>query len=215
MKALPFSLGIAVGGLVLMNADRAGAIYGKNDPQMVMVRHDVTPEMQKAADALERTPLPSINEVDHEAHPVLSGDFKTGVPTVLVFVKNECPCSIEAQPFYNAMAKAFGGDVQFMAVIDSDPRDAAAYAEFTVTPYRVLADQDLSTIKALGAKASASAALIDGQGEVVKVWAGYSASVLRQINFLAGTLAKSGPVEFDQSGAPEKLTAGCTYEFPK
>lgn len=198
-----------------MNANRAEAIYGKDDPQMVLVRHDVTEEMQKAADALERTPMPSINEVDHEAHPVLSGDFKSGIPTVLVFVKNECPCSLEAQPFFNRMAKAFGGDVQFMAAIDADSRDAAAYAEFTVTPYRVLADQDMSTIKAMGAQASASVALIDGNGQVVKVWAGYSASILRQINFLAGTLAKTGPVEFDQAGAPEQLTAGCAYEFTK
>lgn len=210
---LPLSGLIAAAGFTLMKSG-SNVHYSDKPLQLLETRHPVTPEMEAAAASLKRTPLPNFSEVDLDGEKVTPADFRTGKPSVLIFVKNECPCSVEAQPFFNAMAKAFGGNAQFFSVFDGEKRDGEAFVEYGVVPYRMILDTDFSLIQQFKMTASASLALIDGDGQVVQVWPGYSQDILRQLNMLLGTLSKVGPQEFEHSDAPKELTAGCAFEIP-
>lgn len=208
--AIPCSILIATGGLWLMQLARVTQTKGQT-PYSIPTRHPVTKEMELAAASLKRTPAPSFMLVDQDSRQIGTPDLKEGKPSVLVFIKDECPCSIEAQPIFNSIAKAFGGDAQFFGVIDALPQAAAHYAQANVVPYPIICDPKASLPKSFKLVASASIALVDGNGSVVKAWPGYSRDVLRQLNLLLGTLSKAGPKEFDDSDAPKEMTAGCTF----
>ena len=177
----------------------------------IPTRHPVTPAMEKAAASLKRTPAPDFRLNDQDGQQVNLSDFKRGKPTVLFFIKDGCPCSIEAQMIFNNLAKAYGGDAQFFGVINTDAQGATQFIQSNTIPFRLITDPTKAMIAAYKMEASASMALIDGDGQIVEVWPGYSRDALRQLNFLTGTLAKTGPREFDDRDAPEKLTAGCAF----
>lgn len=189
----------------------SGPQYGGGQPYAIPTRHPVTPEMEKAAAALKRTPAPKFMLTDHDSHQVGTGDLQLGKPSVLFFIKDGCPCSIEAQPVFNSLAKAYGGDAQFFGVIDSDTQAATAFVQANIVPFRMICDPKKGLMKGFQIQASASMALVDGKGQIVQIWPGYSQETMRQLNFLLGTLAKTGPREFDDADAPKTPTAGCTY----
>lgn len=208
--AIPCSVLIAAGGIWLMQISqpKSGPVV---TPYSIPSRHPVTKEMEAAAASLKRTPAPSFMLVDQDSNQIGLPDLKKGKPSVLFFIKDECPCSIEAQPIFSRLAKAFGGDAQFFGVIDADPSKAAAYAQANVVTFPVICDPKKGLATSFKMTASASIALVDGSGSIVKAWPGYNRDVLRQLNFLLGTLSKVGPKEFDDSDAPTELTAGCAF----
>lgn len=216
MRALwittPLSLAIAAFGIYLANARPPVAIYSDQFQNSISTRHPVTDEMRKLAEQMAKTPVPNFSELDSKGQALRSDMLKEGKPAVLVFIKNECPCSVEAQPIFNSMAKAYGSDALFYGISDCDQRDADAYVEATKTNFPVICDTDSSTIHAFQIKASASMALVDGKGRIVEIFPGYSISELRRLNLLLGSLAGVDPKEFDDSKAPVQLTAGCTFE---
>ncbi len=210
MVTIPLSLAIAAGGFALMKVASDGNNLGRTN-YAIPTRHPVTPEMVKAASALKLKPAPKFQLVDHESRQVGSADLASGKPSVLFFVKDECPCSIEAQPIFNNLARAFGGDAQFFGVTDADPAAATQFVQANVVPFRMICDPRKGLMKSFHMEASASMVLLDGKGNVAQAWAGYSQDALRQLNVLLGTLSGSGVREFDDRDAPKTLTAGCAY----
>lgn len=209
--AIPLSLVMAGTGWWLSTRPR-GAVVLEEVPLDISTRHPVTDDMQRAAASLSKSPLAPINELDLKGAKVTTAQFKQGQPTVMVFIKNSCPCSIDAQPFFNELSRMYGNKVQFWGVINGEKKDAEAYVRYNRVPFPAMVDTDQSVIKAFGIKASASLALVDGNGEIRQVWPGYSQAVLRQVNFLLAGLTASAPVNLDDRNAPEKLTAGCPFE---
>lgn len=177
----------------------------------IPTRHPVTPEMKQAAASLERKPAPDFTLSDQDGVQVTRADLKGGKPSVLFFIKDGCPCSIEAQPIFNDLARAYGGDAQFFGVIDGHAQEATTYLQANTVPFRLITDPTKGLMRAFKMEASASMALVDGNGQIVQVWPGYSKSTLRQLNFLLGALAKVPPREFNDRDAPEELTAGCSF----
>lgn len=201
-------------GVYLMNY-QPPAVVLDSKPLDTSTRHAVTKEMQAAADKLSKTPLPKFSLKDLDGLSVSEAQFRRQKPTILVFIKNSCPCSIDAQPIFNAMAVAYGADAQFFGVINGPLRDAQGYASYNRVPFPMILDERYELIQKFNIEASASLALVDGNGQIRQVWPGYSKSVLRQVNFLLGAMAGTGPKEYDDSVAPEKLTAGCAFDFPR
>lgn len=167
--------------------------------------------MEAAVASLKKTPVPSFMLVDQDSNQFGTPSLKGGKPSVLYFIKDGCPCSIEAQPLFNLIASGFGGDANFFGVIDADPKAAQAYAQANAVVYPIICDPQKGLPKSFKIVSSASFALVDGRGMIVKVWAGYNRDALRQLNFLLGTLTQTGPREFDDSAAPKDMTAGCAY----
>ena len=207
--SLTFSLTIVVFGFVLMRSTPPDSSNSR--AYNIPTRHPVTPEMEKAAASLKRTPLPDLTLPDIDGRLYGKTEMSKGKPSVIFFIKNNCPCSIEAQPIFNNIAKAYAGDANFYAVIDDSADEADKYAMTNMVPFPVLLDPKKKLISALKLVASASYVLVDGEGKVVQLWPGYSKKTIRNVNFLLGALSKSGARDVDDSEAPEKLTAGCAF----
>jgi len=208
--AVPVGIAFGIAGLVLLAMAPRGATASSGF-NVIPSRHPVTPEMKAAAEALKRRPLPSFTVPDNEGELVSAVTMNGRKPSIIFFVKDECPCSIEAQPVFNRLASAYGGDVQFFGVIDGPQSVAHQFVLSNAVPFSMLADKDHQIIQGFNMRASAGIALVDQSGQIVEVWPGYSKSALRQVNFLLGTLVGSGPREFDDREAPEELTAGCAF----
>ncbi len=208
--AVPIGIAFGVAGLAILAMAPRGATASSTF-NVIPSRHPVTAEMKSAAEALKKRPMPIFSVVTHDGDRVSEVSFKGQKPSILFFVKDECPCSIEAQPVFNRLASAYGGDAQFFAVIDGSASVANQFVLSNAVPFPVLADSDQVIIQGFKMRASAGVALIDKTGQILEVWPGYSKSSLRQINFLLGTLVGTGPREFDDREAPEDLTAGCAF----
>lgn len=211
MVSVPFSLAL-VGAGVWLGTRPPQARVIDHVPLDITTRHPVTEAMREAAEKLSRTPLQPIAEKDLKGAAITTAQFEKGKPTVFVFIKNTCPCSIDAQPFFNALSQAYQDKVQFWGVINGETRDAAAYVRYNRVPFPAMVDTDQSVIKDFNIAASASLALIDGDGNIRQVWPGYSQAVLRQLNFLLAGMTGGTPREIDDREAPQKLTAGCSFE---
>lgn len=207
---IPLGLAFAVGGLALVNSAPRTAELG-DAQRAIPSRYPVTDEMRKAAASLKLTKAPELVATDYLGNNYENNVLKQGYPTLIFFIKSGCPCSMDAQPIFNNMAKAFGPNARFLGVFDDNAVEAKAFANLNQVTFPILLDQKHDWIEAYKMTASASMALVDGKGQIVQVWPGYSQSIIRQANFLLGTLAGCGPQEFDYSMAPKELTAGCEF----
>jgi peroxiredoxin len=138
-------------------------------------------------------------------------DLSAGRPIVVVFIKDGCPCSIEFEPFFHRVARAFAEHVQFVGVIDGACDVASAYVAANDVPYPVLADPDRALIRDFAAKNAAYVALVSAEGIVDAMWPGCSAEMMQD---LCGKMAarvgiNEPPIDF--LGMPGPLTTGCPF----
>lgn len=129
-------------------------------------------------------------------------------PTLLYFIGNTCPVNNQAVKYFNRVAAAYKGSVNFVGVIDGDKATYTAWNKQFKAPYLVLLDPDMKIIEAYGAQRSPWAILVDSKGTITKSWTGYSA---KQINELGTALAGASKVtakKIDVSGAPDSPRAG-------
>jgi peroxiredoxin len=140
----------------------------------------------------------------------LSEMIKNG-PAVLIFIKNDCPCSRSADVFLQRLHTAGRGWVPFYGVIDGGVPVAEKWAEESNTVFPILADPEKKIIQTYGAESSAYVAFIGPDGEIEKLWAGYSETMLKELGEKMARWVKPGLETFDVSDAPAELYSGCPY----
>jgi len=133
-------------------------------------------------------------------------------PVVLVFIKDGCPCSKAAQPYFNKLYLAAGGRVDFLGIIDGDESVAARWASENATRFPVLADPEKSIIHAFEAPNSAYSALIDRGGTIQTLWAGYSVEMIHELSSAMARLTGALIAPVDVTDAPESLYSGCPFD---
>ena len=115
-------------------------------------------------------------------------------PVVLVFIKDGCPCSEAAQPFFNLLFDAYGKHARFFGIFDGDVTVARKWAKHNLVGFPILSDPDLRTVHEYKAENSAYVALIAKGGRIEKLWPGYSAEMLAdaaaRLARLTGFIAK-------------------------
>jgi len=93
-----------------------------------------------------------------------------GGATALIFYSTECPISNAYSPTYNRVAAGFNADkVRFLGVcVDPDLADAdvAAHAKDFDLKFPVVRDRDGAAARALGAKVTPEAVVLDDRGRV-------------------------------------------------
>ncbi len=176
------------------------------------VRHIVTRTMEEESAARTRKPAPVFGLASYDGKPVHLGGARER-PTFVYFVKEGCPCSFDANPFYKDLAKAMAGDVEFVAVTDADAEGARRWSTELGVPYPVVSDPKAEVMKAYNAKSSVYSALIDREGRIVKVWPGYSQALLKEMNRLLAKEAGRKEAPFDVHFAPVEKAAGCAFSF--
>ena len=174
-------------------------------------KHAVTPGMLSAARELAETKAPAFRSPAGDGLTYALDDLKEEGPLVLVFIKDSCPCSQAAQPFYNRLHDAYGAGVRFFGVIDGDARVAARWAKQNRVNFPILSDPELSIVHEYKAENSAYFAIIATGGTIEKCWPGYSAPMLREVSQRLARLAGVEERPTDAADAPDELYSGCPY----
>ena len=176
-------------------------------------RHPVTEPMWQKAKAVAGKPGPNFQLKDPLGKAVQLSDLCKSGPVILVFTKDNCPCSIEAQPFFNQIAKGFEGKVTFVGIIDGPSYVASKFHDDFKVPYQMLLAEKGEVFKAYDAQQSAYTTLVDSKGIVIKQWPGYCRSMLVELDEEIAKLTGGKAVQIDTTMAPEKMNSGCAFAF--
>lgn len=176
-------------------------------------KHLVTPEMERAGAEAAGRALPPLRLVGEDGGVIDLGDRMASGPMVLIFIKEGCPCSEAAEPFFRRLHAAYGERVAFLGVIDGAPGTAARWVTRLGTPFPVVVDSDLDLARSVGVTNSAYVAVVGKGGRIERLWPGFSAGMLGELSGELAALAGVEPAVIDTEGAPIELYTGCPFEF--
>lgn len=172
-------------------------------------KHLVTPAMLAQTDAMARRSAPSFRARATDGATYDLADITKESPLVLVFIKDGCPCSADAQRFFNRLHEAYGKEARFLGVIDSDDAHARAWGHQHRTTFALLIDPDLAIARAYQAESSAYMAVMEKGGVIDRLYPGYSVTMLAEASERIARLAGVAARPIDASGAPDELSTGC------
>ncbi|WP_169974650.1 peroxiredoxin family protein [Tautonia rosea] len=178
---------------------------------LVDEEHLVTPEMQAASDAMADRPAPGFMAESHEGQMIDSATLVGDRPVFLVFIKDGCPCSTSAEPFFARLHESYGDRASFLGVIDGDAEIANRWVLDHRTPYPVLADEELAIVRAFEVQNSAYVVLIDQEGQITAQWPGYSEDILREMSARLAAMTGRTEAEVGAEEAPELPYSGCPF----
>jgi peroxiredoxin len=207
---VPAGLALLCAGAALMVASKTPHMSSV-DIKEANVRHLVTPEMIRETEGFARKVAPTMEAVDSEGKRVVLGAKNAPRPQFVYFVLDGCPCSFDAEPLFHKLHKQFKGQVDFVSVTDGNPKKAHDWSVQMLVNYPVVPDPEKRLIKAYGAKASVYSCLLSADGHIIKMWPGYSAGFLKDMN---ATMAKAANVTekpFDPEYAPLEKATGCAF----
>jgi len=173
-------------------------------------RHYVTPDQLVECGNLADRRVEPFSAIAHDGVAFTWPGADRARPLVLVFIKRDCPCSVEFEPYFHRLFERYLDVADFAGVIDASLDSARAYAVANKVPYRVLADPDRTIIMRFEAKQGGYVALL-GVRNVDTIWPGCSAEMMRA---LGRRIADKGAIAerpIDVSGMPTVLTTGCPY----
>ena len=170
------------------------------------VHHFVTDQMELESKAVANRVAPPFSRKDDYGAEVSVG--KGPRPQFVLFIKRGCPCSIDAQPLFSRLALKYKKDVEFVGVIDEDAKEFAT--QFKAT-FPVVNEPSLDLMRAYDARASVYCALVARNGHIVKMWPGYSAAWLKDMNALLAKAAAVKVTPFDPQYAPVEKATGCPF----
>ncbi len=177
-------------------------------------KHKVTPDRLERSGRHSGRAIPAGLAADDAAGTAFDLDSLTteGRPLVVIFIKDGCPCSTSAEPFFRRLHFAYGDRATFLGVIDGGPSSARRWADDHHTPFPVLADPGTAWARAFGAESSAYVAVVAPGGQVEALWPGYSAPMLVELGATIARLAGVAPVPVEAADAPAELYTGCPFE---
>jgi peroxiredoxin len=177
-------------------------------------KHLVTPAMLAATDAKAKQAAPTFHSIATDGVTYDLAELTARSSVVLVFIKDGCPCSADAQRFYNRLHETYGREVRFLGVIDADPNGGRAWGQRNRTAFPLLADPDLAIASRFGAESSAYMAVVERGGAIDHLYPGYSREMLAEASGRIARLAGVPPASIDATGAPEELSTGCPLAGP-
>jgi peroxiredoxin len=180
-------------------------------PPPAAEKHYVSPRQLAATGAMSNRPVASFAAVNQDGHAVEWADLSGGRPLVLVFIKRDCPCNVEFEPFFHRVEQTYRDCVRFAGVIDAPVEGASRYAEANRVPYPVLADGERRLIDRFQAENGAYVALITPEGVLDTLWPGCSAEMMRELGRRIAACAGVAERPLDCTGMPGALTTGCPF----
>jgi peroxiredoxin len=174
-------------------------------------KHFVTPEQLVECGALAERRIEPFSAVAHDGARFTWPAAGGARPLVLVFIKRDCPCSVEFEQFFHRLEEQYRDAADFVGVIDADVGSARAYAMANKVPYRVLADPDHAIIARCEAKHGGYVALLGVNGQLDTLWPGCSAEMMRALGRRIAALRALAERPLDVSEMPKVLTTGCPF----
>jgi peroxiredoxin len=137
---------------------------------------------------------------------------KTGAPIFLFFINTQDNTSSAAAGYINRIAAAYVPSKTKWYGICNGPADSLrAYQSELNPPYQLMLDNSLASMQAFRAQASPTVAEISGDGTVMHLWVGYSASMLKHLNRAVALANGKKPAPLDFSRCPETTMFGHPY----
>ena len=181
-------------------------------PRLATQKHYVTPTQLVESGALAGRKVRSFSAAACDGTVFTWSGMSAARPLVLVFIRRDCPCNVEFEPFFHRLAGRYRDVVEFAGVIDASADAAFAYATANNTPYRVLADPDRAIIDRFEAKNGGYVALVRPDGAIDTLWPGCSAEMMRELGRRIAELGAVRERPIDVAGMPGALTTGCPFE---
>jgi peroxiredoxin len=174
-------------------------------------KHFVTPDQLIECSTLAERRIGPFSAVAHDGARFTWPAAGGARPLVLVFIKRDCPCSVEFEPFFHRLEEQYRDAADFVGVIDADADVARAYAVANKVPYRVLADPDRAIIARFEAKHGGYVALLGVNDQFDSLWPGCSAEMMRALGRRIAALGALAERPLDVSDMPKVLTTGCPF----
>ncbi len=174
-------------------------------------KHLVTPAMIAATDAMATQSAPASHARGTDGAAYDLGEIAREGPLVLVFIKDGCPCSADAQRFFNRLHDAYGKEVRFLGVIDVEADRARRWGQENRTTFPLLVDADLAITHACKVESSAYLAVVAKGGAIDRLYPGYSEAMLAEAGERIARLAGVAARPIDATGAPDELSTGCPF----
>lgn len=209
---IPASLLIAGAGLFL--ATYQPPAISKQTNMATTPRHPVTVDMSKDASAKSGRAAPDFTLPDTDGKPISLKTLLAKGPVVVVMTKDGCPCSIESQPFFNAISKSYAGKASFVGIIDADRPTASLYQSSLSVPYPIVSETAGTTFRRYQAEQSVYTYLIAKSGDILRVWPGYNKAMMVELNSLVAQAAGAPMQGLDVNKAPDEMTSGCYFFRP-
>jgi peroxiredoxin len=184
---------------------------GASFPTPPAEKHYVTPNQLAASGAWQDRSVAPFHASGHDGKRYDEHALAGKSPAVVVFIKKDCPCGVEFEPFFHRLERCYRGEVRFFGVIDGSVADARRYAAANRVPYAILADPDRAIITRFKAENGGYVALLKPGGVVDMLWPGCSAPMLKELSYRISTLAGVQERPVDASGMPAVLTTGCRF----
>jgi peroxiredoxin len=166
--------------------------------------------MTSVTEKLARKPAPDFILADLDGLTVSLKEELAKGPVVLYSIKDGCPCSTDAQPLFNELAKRYEGSAQWIGLYDLDPEKGKAWKADHSASARILPDPKFDVLKRYKMERSVYVTLIDKDGKIVKTWPGYWIDMLKELDgLLAEETGKKPSGEFDVAYAPKEESSGC------
>ena len=175
-------------------------------------KHLVTRKMAEASRGMCGRKAPEFARDASDGKTYALEELTRRGPVILTFIKDGCPCSEAAQPFFNEVRAAYPG-ATILGVIDVGSVAARRWAARCRVSYPLLLDPGLDLVRAYGVENSAYVILVDPTGRIAAHWPGYSASMLQELGEMLARLSGSEEKPIDLTDAPDELYTGCPYDL--
>lgn len=200
---IPLSILFAGTGFYLAWANRPAPPPGPT--------HPVNAEMRTNSEKMARKKASDFKLKDLNGKFYNLAQATEGKPTLIVFIKEGCPCSIEAEPILQQLAKHHGDSVRLVGIINKGAEGAKKWIEDNSSTNLVLCDPDVATMKAYDSPRSVYTTLVRPDGTIEKQWPGWSKGILEEQNELLAKLSGKPFRKFDTSYAPLEDSSGCSF----
>ena len=184
-------------------------VSGVSDIATGNAKYPVTHALSKNAESIQGQKAPNFTLPGSKTS--LFELLKKG-PVVLLTIKKGCPCNLKAQPIFNNIANKYKNKATFIGVINSDQEAGNQFTKITKANFQIIPDPEYKILDAYKAKRAGYVYLIQSNGKIKKVWAGYSAGMLTELNLQLSKLVKTPLTPFDPQYAPKEMTSGCSLE---
>jgi peroxiredoxin len=190
--------------------------------------HYVTPQQLTDSAALRATSIPLLTGTSDRDESFSWPQPDERRPLLLVFIKSGCPCSVDLEPYFHRLHRAYSDMVRVVGVIDADVPSAQRFRRDNSTPYPILADSQQQIIRRFRAENGAYVALVvpvlsrserappapPGAPDSLSIdclWPGCSAELFAEMGRRIAAAAGVAERPFDCSGLPSAPITGCPF----
>lgn len=176
-------------------------------------KHLVTGEMIRDAEELTGRAAPAVSAAAVDGTVFSLDDLVKEKPAAIIFIKDKCPCSAAAEPYFQELYRRYQDGIAFYGVIDGHKEVAQAWIDLHHTPYPILLDAGLDVVHDYHIPNSAYLVLIGKDKVIRKVYPGYSVDLLNDMNAAMAKLAGTQPKPLDlPDDTPVEPYSGCTFD---